>query len=135
MHLMLSGIWIKLKCTITARKYFDENEDWYMKEVEDTLDIIAERNCVVEVNTRGLYRHEPPVLYPSPWILERIIEKNIPVMINSDSHHPSEIDAGYDFAAKVLLDLGFESVKVLLDGSWRDIPFNTNGLKIEASKQ
>ncbi|MBN1158838.1 MAG: histidinol-phosphatase [Bacteroidales bacterium] len=119
----------KIKMHNNKRKYFDENETWYIREVEDTIDLIAEKNCIVEVNTRGLYRHDPPMLYPSPWVLKYMSGKNIPVMINSDAHHPSEIDAGYDYAASVLREAGWKTVRILINGTWNDVPFDENGLK------
>lgn len=120
----------KIKMHNTVMKFFDENEKWYIKEVVDTIDLVAEKKCIVEVNTRGLYRHEPPMLYPSPWVLEYMFEKNIPVMINSDAHHPSEIDAGYIFAAKVLQETGWDVVRILNHGEWQDVLFDADGLKI-----
>ncbi|MBN2481506.1 MAG: histidinol-phosphatase [Bacteroidales bacterium] len=125
----------KIKMHNTVRKYFDENEKWYVRELEDTIDLISEKKCIVEVNTRGLYRHDPPMLYPSQWVLEYMFEKNIPVMINSDAHHPSEIDTGYDFAAKVLHETGWDTLRILINGAWTDVPFDTDGLKIDKIKQ
>jgi len=124
----------KIKMHNLIRIYFNEEEDWYIREVEDTLETIAASKCIVEVNTRGLYRHDPTLLYPSRWILERMSEKNIPVMINSDAHHPSEIDAGYEYAATVLQEIGWKTVKALLNSKWCDVPFNKEGLEIVESK-
>jgi len=117
----------KIKMHNTVRTYFSEEDKWYVSQVEETLDQVARFGCIVEVNTRGLYKHNPPMLYPSIWILERIYEKGIPVMINSDSHHPDEIDLGFSYAASVLQDIGFKTLRVLLDGKWQEMPFTENG--------
>jgi len=120
----------KIKMHNTLKTYLDENEAWYKKQVEDTLDTIAASNAVVELNTRGLYRHDPPLLYPGKWVLKRIREKNIPVMINSDAHHPSEITAGFDEAFNTLSETGFKTVRALLKSKWCDVEFDQDGLKI-----
>ncbi len=120
----------KIKMHNTVSKYFSEDEKWYVRELEETTDLIAEKKCIVEVNTRGLYRHNPPMLYPSRWVLERIYDKNIPVMINSDAHHPTEIDKGYEYAAQILHEIGWETLRILSNGNWTDVPFDADGLKI-----
>lgn len=45
-------------------RYFSEQESWYVKLVEDTLDIVAEVGCVLEVNTRGIYKKRSETLFP-----------------------------------------------------------------------
>lgn len=120
----------KIKMHGSVQDYLDENESWYKKEVEDTLDLISSTSSVVEINTRGLYKHNPPLLYPGKWIVKRLKEKKIPVMVNSDSHHPDEITAGYDIAFKTLEEAGFNRVRALLGGKWVDVEFDGSGLKI-----
>lgn len=120
----------KIKEHNSVKRYMDEQDGWYVREVEDTLDVIASTQCIVEVNTRGLYRHDPPQLYPSPWILKRVRDRQIPVIINSDAHHPSEIENGMDEAAKILVESGFETVRTMLDGTWCDVPVGRDGLQL-----
>jgi histidinol-phosphatase (PHP family) len=118
----------KIKMHNTVRPYFNEGEKWYKEQVEETLGLIAQNGCILEVNTRGYIKQNPPMLYPGKWVLERAFQYNIPVMLNSDAHHPEEIDAGFSNAAAILKDIGYESLRVLLDGRWQDMPFNENGL-------
>jgi histidinol-phosphatase (PHP family) len=120
----------KIKMHNTIEVYLDENESWYKKQVEDTLDVISSAGSIVEVNTRGLYRHDPPLLYPGQWILKRMKEKKIPAMVNSDSHHPSEINLGYDIAFRALYEAGFSTVRALLGGKWQDVEFDKNGIRL-----
>jgi histidinol-phosphatase (PHP family) len=117
----------KIKMHNTVQAYFSEDEKWYVKEVDDTLELIARCNCIVEVNTRGLYKHDPPLMYPSIWVLERIYKKRIPIMLNSDSHHPDEIDLGFASTSSVLRDIGFKTLMVLYNGEWQEKPFNDMG--------
>ena len=118
----------KIKMHNPVKPYFNEEEKWYTNLVEEALEVIRQKGCIVEVNTRGLYKHNPPVLYPGAWVLECICEKKIPVMLNSDSHHPDEIELGFSYAAKLLREIGFKTLRILIDGKWQDKTFNEKGL-------
>jgi|WetSurSiteA1Bulk_404760.scaffolds.fasta_scaffold00960_2 histidinol-phosphatase (PHP family) len=120
----------KIKMHNSTRAYLDESEKWYTDLVEETLEIILQQDCIVEVNTRGLYKHNPPMLYPGISILKRIFQKNIPIILNSDAHQPGELSLGFSHAAELLLDIGFRSFRVLLDDRWQDIAFDQKGLLI-----
>ncbi len=58
---------------------------------------IKESNITVEVNTAGLRK---PVLelYPSPQLMKRLTENNIPLILNSDAHQPKHVGEDYDIA-------------------------------------
>jgi len=118
----------KIKMHNTFRPYLNEEDPWYVGLVEETLEVIRQKGSMVEVNTRGLYKHTPPLLYPGKWVLERIHRKKIPVLLNSDAHHPDEIASGFTQAAEILQEIGFNSLRVLVDGSWQDKGFTKTGL-------
>ena len=118
----------KIKMHNTFRPYLNEEDKWYASLVEETLEVIRQKGNMVEVNTRGLYKHTPPLLYPGKWVLESILRKKIPILLNSDAHHPDEIDSGFAYAAELLLEIGFQSLRVLIDGKWQDKAFDKNGL-------
>jgi len=120
----------KIKMHNSVSAYFNEEDKWYRDEVVKTLDLIAEKGCIVEVNTRGLYKHNPPMLYPGKWVLEQAFQRKIPVMVNSDAHHPDEIESGFIPAAETLKDIGYKYLRILLDNTWQDLPFDETGLKI-----
>jgi histidinol-phosphatase (PHP family) len=108
--------------------YFDDGEEWYRKQVNETLDLIAEKGCIIEVSTRGLYKHNPPLLYPDIRVVRQARERKIPVMINSDAHHPDEIDNCFAETALMLKETGYKTLRVLHKGSWQDLPFNETGI-------
>jgi histidinol-phosphatase (PHP family) len=120
----------KIKMHNAVMPYLNEQDDWYVGLVEDTLDIVQKTGCIVEVNTRGLYKHNPSLLYPAEWILKRIYLRKIPVLINSDSHYPTEIDLGFVEVAKLLKQIGFRTLRVLLRGKWQDVAFDETGIII-----
>ena len=90
--------------------------------VEETLDVAAGAGCVVEVNTRGIYKKRSVTLFPGPEILKKILLRNIPVTIASDAHKPHELSLYFEEARKVLADLGFKSNWLKTAGGWKEIP-------------
>lgn len=118
----------KIKLHNNDNSYFDESDKHYVNEILKTLELIKKNNTVVEVNTRGLYRHKNNQLYPSPWILNEIHKMDIPVTISSDCHKHSEITMGFDEAVRILEDIGFKSIRVLYNNKWIDAGFNSYGV-------
>ncbi len=118
----------KIKMQNEGNKYFSEEEEWYKTEVLKTLDVIANTAAIIEVNTRGLYKKKTVEPYPGKWMLTEILKRKIPVMINSDCHHPKEITAEFSVAAALLKDIGFKTLRVFYDNQWKDVAFTENGI-------
>lgn len=110
---------------------FNETESWYQAAVVSTLNAIKKAGCIVEVNTRGLYQQKTTTTYPSPWILQRIHQMNMPITLSSDAHHPSDLVNQFPETARILLELGFKNLRILLDGKWQDVAFNEHGLQFK----
>lgn len=89
---------------------FSEDEQWYRKLVEATFDVIAESECVIEVNTGGITRKKIDALYPSVWIIRECFEKNIPMIINSDSHSPEHLGGSFDYALTEVKKAGYRKL-------------------------
>ncbi|EAY31954.1 histidinol-phosphatase HisJ [Microscilla marina] len=110
--------------------FFDEGETWYQQEVQKTLETIAKCGQIMEVNTRGLYKKQAKETYPSTWVLERAHELGLPIMLNSDAHHPSDITKEFGSTAKLLQDIGFKQLQVFWDGQWQGRSFDHTGIDI-----
>jgi len=92
-------------------RYFSEEESWYKDLAWKTLKYIAsESNCIVEVNTRGLYKKRSDTFFPSPAILEQIHHLKIPITLSADAHQPNELNGYYDEALKLLKEIGFKEL-------------------------
>jgi histidinol-phosphatase (PHP family) len=102
-------------------RFFSEKEPWYVKLVEETLDLVADAGCVIEVNTRGLYKKRSETLFPGPAVLRKIHERNIPVTITSDAHKPHELSLGFPEARKVLMELGFGATWLITSSGWKEV--------------
>lgn len=123
----------KIKMFNKENCYFSESESWYTDQVELTLDLIKNRGCIVEINTRGFYRYGQTDLYPGEWVIRRLSEKGIPIMINSDAHKPSEITEGMGYAAKILKGLGHNKLVLLYYKQWREYSFSEKGIDLQSS--
>ena len=115
------GHFDKIKMFNTRVKFFDENESWYKDQIELLLRTIKKHNTIVEINTRGYYKYGQLDLYPSEWIIEKMAKMDIPIMINSDAHHPSEFNKGTDYAVGKIKNLGITQVYILKNFKWQPI--------------
>jgi histidinol-phosphatase (PHP family) len=119
----------KIKIQNIEGKFFSEDDSWYQDEIRKTIDAIETTGAIVEVNTRGIYQKKSATTYPSPWILEILNQKNIPVTINSDAHHPSNILSEFSDTASLLKKIGFKTISILHEGSWKAFSFDEHGIK------
>ena len=102
-------------------RYFREDDPWYMRLVDETLDTIRAAGSVVEVNTRGIYKKRSDALFPGTEILKKILKLNIPVIISSDAHKPHELSYGFEDARKILIDLGFKCTWFWGESGWKEV--------------
>ena len=103
-------------------RFFSEDEKWYRDLVDETLELIKQKNLIIEVNTRGMYKKTSDSFFPDHQTLKRVHELNIPVIISSDAHHPDEINNLFDEAEKRLIEFGFKEIMMLKNHSWVSRP-------------
>lgn len=101
-------------------RYFREDEDWYMKLVMETLEEITDKGVVVEVNTRGMYKKRSEELFPGLKILREIKQMNIPVIISSDAHTPSELTALFSETKAVIKSVGIKYSLLFTSKGWEE---------------
>jgi histidinol-phosphatase (PHP family) len=118
------------KIKMQNRGIWNEDDGWYQKEILNTLEEISATDAIIEVNTRGIYKKLTSEPYPGRWILKKIHEMNIPIQLNSDAHHPSEITKNFKQMAILLKSLGFSNLWILHDHEWQPVPFWEDGLLI-----
>jgi len=107
--------------------YFSEEEKWYRNEVLETLECIRESGALLEVSTRAIYEHNYLSTFPSQWILEQAAEWNIPLVLNSNAHDPSEVTKGFEYATALLMHLGISETWAMVDGAWKAVPLHYKG--------
>lgn len=104
-------------------RFFSTSENWYKKAVEQTLNLIADKDIAIEVNTRGIYKGKTTELFPSIEILEQVYMKGIPILLNSDAHKPDELVNCFDDTVVLLKDIGFKGIYDLNGEKWQLNPF------------
>ena len=111
------GHFDKIKMNSRGR-YFHEDEKWYQEMVLETLDLIKQHDLIVEINTRGLYKQRYNGFYPSEWLLPRMKEMNIPVLISSDAHQYWELTYFFKEAEEALKAVGYKETWCFINGMW-----------------
>ena len=101
------GHFDKIKMNNKGR-FFQENEGWYIDLVNETIDLIKQKNVIVEVNTRGIYKQRHNDYFPSLDILKQLKKLNVPVVVSSDAHCPSDLNLLWEETYNNLLELGFK---------------------------
>jgi histidinol-phosphatase (PHP family) len=105
-------------------RWFSEADQWYQSLINETIDLIAHKNLLVEVNTRGLYKKRSESLFPGDNILKLLKDKDIGVVLSSDAHQPKELSSFFNEAEKELKEIGYSSTWVYTSSGWVDLPFN-----------
>ncbi len=98
---------------------FSFDADWYQKPFNAVLDLIAQKELMVEVNTKNLIKKQQ--IFPRKEYLGLLKDMNIPVMVNSDCHYPDLVNDGRSEAFEILKEIGFRTTRELIKGNWQDV--------------
>ncbi|WP_066627358.1 histidinol-phosphatase [Labilibacter marinus] len=121
------GHFDKIKMHNATEPLFDENEEWYKQELNETLDCIKENNVIVEINTKSFERNG--LLFPGVELFSIMLEKGIDITINSDAHYPEKLQVGYEYVADELIKAGYKTLKEYKNKTWVNVPFTKDGLQ------
>ncbi|PKQ64430.1 hypothetical protein BZG02_06370 [Labilibaculum filiforme] len=101
-------------------RFFSEQDKWYVDLLDRTIKVVKHSGCIVEVNTRGIYKNKSDSFFPDAYFLQACKQNGIPVTISSDAHHADELVSGFEEAKTLLKEIGFEYVRVFSGGTWLD---------------
>jgi len=116
------------KVIMNTAHLIDVNDNWYQKEIENTLWEIKKHNVIVEANTRGLYKGKWKDTFPSAKILKLCYEMDIPVLISSDAHHSKELLLHYPQTLAKLKQIGFKYIQGRNNSEWVNLPINLSSI-------
>ncbi len=68
------------------------------------LDALQETRTAVEINTAGWHKHCAEQ-YPTVPLLRELLERRIPIVIDSDAHYPEHLSRGWEQAIALLQEL------------------------------
>ena len=103
-------------------KLFDDTLPKYKELALHYIDKLAKTGKIFEINTGAIgkgYRSTP---YPSLFILKRLFELKVPIIISSDSHSNNTINYYFDEAEKLLKDIGFTEQMRLTENGFISVP-------------
>jgi len=116
-HFDIIGHFDKIKMH-NRNRFFTEDEKWYQSLISETLELIQDKDIIVEVNTRGIYKKRSETTYPGLETLKQIRQMRIPVMVNSDAHKPYELDGEFQFGFEQLKLAGIAEVVYYKGNGW-----------------
>lgn len=96
------------------------DESWYDALIQEYFDAIARKGYIVEINTKSYL--ELGTFYPNERYFPVLLEKGIPVQVNSDSHYPERINNGRLQALMALQASGYHTVTEMYNNEWKDMP-------------
>ena len=99
-------------------RFFKEDESWYRSLIGETLDIIAQKGTIVEVNTRGIYKKRSETTYPGIEILKQMKSRGIPVTVSSDAHQAQELNGAFEIAQNLLREAGINETVFFTGKNW-----------------
>ena len=99
-------------------RFFSVNDKWYHDMLFETLALVKQKGCIVEVNTRGIYKGRSNELFPNLTSLKRIKELDIPITLSSDAHAPEDLSKEFPYALEVIKNAGIKELMVFSYGKW-----------------
>jgi len=100
------------------KRFFTENEDWYLKLVNHALELIKQKSLILEINSRGIYKGRCPDFYPSDYILQQAAKKAIPCVISADAHKGDDLGQLYQESIDKLKSFGIMELMIFSKGEW-----------------
>lgn len=92
-------------------RHFKDADQWYMRLIDETLEVIKQTDSIVEINSRGIYKKRSEDLFPSASIITKMKDLHIPVTISSDAHDPAELPLLFEETLKLLTETGYKPDK------------------------
>lgn len=103
------------------------SESWSFEEQQEdiaaALDRIAKSGVAMELNTSGMHKRYSE-MNPGPQMLRMMHERGIPVVLGSDSHHPSRVGEAFIPALEILRDAGYDKVSRFENRRRKDLPLD-----------
>ncbi len=117
------------KIALNARKYTDFNlkDKWYIQLVEETLELARLKGIMVEINTKSFF--DKGFTFPHQQHFGFINDMQIPMVVNSDCHYPTNVTDSFRPVYKLLKEAGFKNMYQLSGkNKWESVNFDENGL-------
>jgi len=101
-----------------------EEDEKYQDIAKEAATEIIKHCPVFELNTGGISRGWRKVPYPAPYILDMIRELGGEIVINSDSHHPDNLDFFFPESVEILKSHGFDHIVEFTGSGFKKVYFD-----------
>jgi len=92
----------KIRMFNNGNYFFDQESKEYKSIIQEVIKYLKKNDTIVELNTRGTYKHPLKYWYPDIWIIKELNKNGIRMMINSDCHKTDEIIKNFEDALALL---------------------------------
>ena len=99
---------------VFGHKPDDSEKEKLLMIYDQLVSKLSSSEIAVELSTAGL-RKPVNELYPSPDLMKRLVNRRVPLIINSDAHRPADVGADYPQGIKYLKDHGVKSIATFID--------------------
>jgi len=99
-------------------QFFNEDSPFFKKLIEETIELVAEKDVIVEINTRGRLKKLSEVFYPSRQFLEICKSRGVRICLSADAHRTVELQSFLPEAEQAALDAGYTEVYELTKSGW-----------------
>ncbi len=96
-------------------KVIDTEAQWYRQLVFDTLEVISQSDCILEINARSWYKGLLDEFVPPLWAVKYAHDLNIPITINGDIHQPQEYGMFWEDAINFVKAANYSQLTIILD--------------------
>jgi len=90
-----------------------QNKEIISNEISHLLDVIKNKDVIVEINTGGL-RKPCKEQYPNKEIIKQMYNLDIPVLLGSDAHNPKHLAWKFKKIIRLLKKIGYNHVAHLI---------------------
>lgn len=101
---------------------FDTETKQYRFTAIEAAEALAGKIPYFEVNTGAIARGYRTTPYPDPFIVKELRRLGFGAVISSDCHDVKDLDCGFDAAAQLLKDCGFEEKYILTKEGFQAVP-------------
>jgi len=103
-------------------RWFSEDDPAYLDAAFQVIDLAAQKDFIIEINTGALARGMLKEPYPSLPLLQRMQQKGIRITIGDDAHTPAHIGTYQGIAVGTALAAGYRTLWYLnKPGEWKEI--------------
>jgi len=102
-------------------RFFSQNDKWYQNLINEMLELIRQKDIIMEINTRGLYKGRCQSLFPSQSMILKAEKMGVPMVLSSDAHHPDELTSAFPQALDILNKMGVGNIYEFSTQGWKAI--------------